>query len=135
MNSSARVLTTLLILLVLDGTAHAQYMGNSTATPTLPAPLPPGSSSVYGKTYNGPADPLLPPPPGSSSVYGKTYNGAADPLLPPPPNSGANPYGRYGNLYSPDSTNGARNSLNPASPYNENSPYNPNRPYNPYGAR
>ena len=84
MNSSARVLATLVILLVLGGAAHAQYMGNSTATPTLPAPPPPGSS-----------------------VYGKTYNDAMgiprDPLSPLPPNSAANPYGRYGNPYSPDS--------------------------------
>ena len=85
MNSSARVLTTLVILLVLGGAAHAQYVG-----PTLPAP---------------------------------------DPLSPPPPNGGANPYGRYGNPYSPDSINnpnGVRNFVNPNSPYNQNSPYNPN---------
>jgi hypothetical protein len=123
MNSSARVLTTLIILLVLGGAAHAQY---------------------NGPQYNGTVDPLSPPPPGSSSVYGKTYN-PAEPPLAPQPNSGANPAGYGGNSpISPESTSPYYNPnhyynpntpYNPNSPHNQNSPYNENSPYNPYDPR
>ena len=112
MNSSARVLTTLVILLVLGGAAHAQY--------------------------NGPVDPLSPPPSGSSSIYGKTYN-PADPPLAPQSNSGANPAGYGGNSpISPESTSPYYNPkgyYNPNTPYNPNSPYIENSPYKPNGAR
>jgi hypothetical protein len=97
MNSSARVLTTLLILLVSGGAAHAQYIGPQ---------------------YNGPVDPLSPPPSGSSSVYGKTYN-PADPPLASQPNSGANPAGYGANSpISPESTRPYYNHYNPNSPDN-----------------
>jgi len=116
MNSSARVLTTLVILLVLGGAAHAQY---------------------NGPQYNGPVDPLSPPP-GSSSIYGNTYN-PADPPLAPQPNSGANPAGYGSNSpISPESTSPYYNPnryYNPNTPYNPNSPYIENSPYKPNGAR
>ena len=98
--------------------AHAQYMGNWTANPTLPpgVPQPPGTfNNAYGTSANSPG--LYD---NQGQFHGNVNSNPYD------PDSVANPYGRYGSRYSPDSVN---------NPYSQSgSRFSPISPNNPYGS-
>lgn len=110
-------LTALLIgIIFIQSSAFAQYLGNATANPYLPpaAPQPPGTfSNPYGNDFNSPK--LYSP---QGEFRGNLNSNPYD------ANSVANPYGRYGSRYSPDSVN---------NPYGAGSPYRQDSPTNPYG--
>lgn len=106
---------TSLTILTLPAAAQ-RYLGNLSATPTLPpaAPQPPGTfNNPYGNSSNSP------------QLYDSRgqYRGNLN-SNPYDPNSVANPYGRYGSPYSPDSIN---------NPYGAGSRYHSDSPNNPYG--
>ena len=107
----------LIALLVVQGSATAQYLGNFTANPSLPpaAPQPPGTfSNPFGTGLDSPK--LYD---GEGQFRGNINSNRFD------PDSIANPYGQYGSPYSPDSIN---------NPYGAGSPYRQDSPRNPYGS-
>jgi hypothetical protein len=103
-----------IVLSMMVGAAHAQYMGNYTANPFLPPapPQPPGTfTNPYGTSFNSPR--LYD---GQRNFRGNVNRNPLD------PDSIANPLGRYGSPLSPDSTN---NLLGAGNPFRSDSPNNP----------
>jgi hypothetical protein len=107
---------TVIVLVFSFSVAHAQYLGNYTTNRYLPPapPQPPGTfSNPYGNSFNSP----------------KLYDGQGQyrgnmNANPYDPNSTANPFGRYGSPFSPDSIN---------NPFGAGSRYRQDSPSNPYG--
>ena len=94
--------------------AYAQYMGNYTSNRIMPPapPQPPGTfTNQFGNSSNSPQ--LYD---SQGNYHGNLNSNQFD------PNSVANPFGKYGSKFSPDSINnqfGAGSRFSPDSPNNQ----------------
>ncbi len=101
-------------LTLIATSASAQYLGNLSINPTMPPALPqlPGTfDNPFGTTQTSPH--LYD---SQGRYHGNLNANQFD------PNSVANPFGRYGSQFSPDSIN---NLFGAGSPFAKDSPTNP----------
>jgi hypothetical protein len=112
-----RILAFIVALAILPAPAEAQYIGNLTANPFAPTRMPPQPPGTFTNPHgNGSNSPRL------FNDRGE-FRGNLN-TNPHDPDSVANPTGRYGSSWSPDSIN---------NPSGQGSPNRPDSPSNPYG--